>query len=264
MILKNKNAIIYGATGAIGRSVASAFAKEGARVFITGRSLSKLERLADEISRKAGEVHVAIADALNEKDIRHHLNEVSEKFGNINISFNAMGIPQTGIQGIPLMNLPAEDFILPVSTYAKSHFLTAQAAARYMTIQKSGVIITLTATPSRVAAPLVGGMAPAWAAIESLTRTLAGELGPFGIRVLCLRADGMPETDTITEVFGLHAKGAGLHSHKEFQHLMESMTLLKRLPKLSDLANVAVFAASDHASAMTGTVVNVSCGSVVD
>jgi len=107
-------------------------------------------------------------------------------------------------------------------------------------------------------------MAPAWAAIESLTRTLAGELGSFGIRVICLRADGISETAAIDEVFSLHAAGAGMSSREEFQSLMENRTLLGRLPKLSEVANTAVFIASDQASAMTGTVVNVSCGSVVD
>src|SRR5689334_5365424 len=117
MILKNKNAVIYGATGAIGRSVALAFAKEGARVFITGRSLQKLEKLASEINEEGGETHFTVVDALNEKGVRHHLDEVHQKFGSIDISFNAIGIPQTGVQGIPLTELPADNFILPVSTY---------------------------------------------------------------------------------------------------------------------------------------------------
>ena len=90
------------------------------------------------------------------------------------------------------------------------------------------------------------------------------EIGSYGVRIVCLRSDGIPETDTITEVFGLHAKGAGMGSHKEFQSLMESMTLLKRLPNLHEVANTAVFIASDKASAITGTVINISCGSVVD
>jgi NAD(P)-dependent dehydrogenase (short-subunit alcohol dehydrogenase family) len=107
-------------------------------------------------------------------------------------------------------------------------------------------------------------MAPSWAGIEALTRTLAAETGAQGVRVACLRADGMPETDTITTVFGVHAKGAGMPSNKEFQGLMESFTLLKRLPTLTELANTAVFIASDKASAITGTTINVTCGSVVD
>ena len=128
----------------------------------------------------------------------------------------------------------------------------------------SGVIITLTATPSRKAAPLVGGMPAAWSVIEALTRSLAVELGPRGVRAVCLRPDGIPETDTITEVFGLHAAAYGMPSNKDFQSMMETMTQLKRLPNLKEVADTAVFIASDRASAITGTVINISCGSIVD
>lgn len=264
MQLKDKNAVIYGAAGAIGNAVARAFAREGAKVFLTGRNVPKLEALAKTISGEGGKAEVAIVDTLNETKVNEHLKNLVEKDGKIDISFNAIGIPQTGVQGIPLIELSPEGFTNPILNYSKSHFITATAAARHMVANKSGVILTITAIPSKLAAPLVGGMAPAWAAIEALTRTLAGEMGSHGIRVVCLRADGMPETDTITEVYGLHAKGVGMPSHKEFQVLMESFTLLKRLPKLSEVANTAVFIASDNASAITGTSINISCGSVVD
>jgi NAD(P)-dependent dehydrogenase (short-subunit alcohol dehydrogenase family) len=264
MILENKNAVIYGASGAIGTTVARAFAKDGATVFLTGRRLAPLEALAKEITADGGRAHAAIVDALDESAISSHLDSVTEKSGAIDISFNAIGIPQEGVQGIPLLALSSEGFMLPVATYAKSHFLTGREAAKRMVPRRTGVIIMLTAIPARIAAPLVGGMGAAWAALESLTRTMASELGSSGVRVVCLRADGMPETDTITEVYGLHATGAGMPSHKEFQSVMESMTILKRLPKLSELANVAAFIASDLANAMTGTTINVSCGSVAD
>ena len=103
-----------------------------------------------------------------------------------------------------------------------------------------------------------------WAAIEAMTRGFASELGMHGVRVVCLRADGMPETDTIAEVFGLHAKVMGMNSHKDFEAFMQNMTLLKRFPKLAELADTAVFVASDAASAITGTTINVTCGFVVD
>ncbi len=263
MILKNKNAVIYGAGGAIGSAIAKAFAKEGAHVFLTGRNQLKLDKLKQEIITAGGIAHSAIVDALNEKEINSHLNTM-QKSGGVDISFNAIGIPQKGVQGIPLVDLSLENLLLPVVTYTQSYFLTAKAAARQMIAKKSGAILCVTAPPSRLAAPLVGGMAPAWSVIETLTRTFAGELGSSGIRVICLRADAMPETDTITEVYGLHAKGAGLPSHKESQSLMESMTLLKRLPELSEVANVATFMASNYASAITGTSINVSCGTIVD
>lgn len=188
---------------------------------------------------------------------------VAELEGGIDISFNAIGIPQEGIQGTPLVELSPENFGLPVTSYALSHFLTARAAARRMVEVGSGVILTLTATPARMAAPLVGGMAAAWAAVEALSRTLAAELSPQGIRVVCLRSDAIPETATIDEVFGLHAKAAGIR-REEFQAAMEGLTLRRKLPTLAEVASVAAFMASDRASAMTGTVANLSGGSIAD
>jgi len=263
MQLKNKTAVIYGAGGAIGEVIARAFAREGAKVFLTAKTNETIEALAKEIVSKDGVAETHVVDALDEKAVNRHLDLVIKMEGKLDISFNAMGIPQTGKQGIPLALLTADAFTTPILNYSKSHFITATAAARKMVANKSGVILTLTAVPSVLAAPLVGGMAPAWASIEALTRTLAAEMGSQGVRVVCLRADGMPETHTIQKVFGLHAKGAGMHSHKDFQSLMESFTILKRLPKLSEVANTAVFIASDHASAITGTVINVTCGSVI-
>ncbi len=264
MQLKDKIAVVYAAGGAIGEAVARAFAKEGAHVFLTGKYLPAIQSVAKDIVAAGGVAEAGQVDALDEVAVNDHLKMVIEKEGKIDISFNAIGIPQTGIQGVPLVDLSAEAYTHPILSYSKSHFITATAAARYMAAKKSGVILTLTAIPSKLPAPLVGGMAPAWASIEALTRTLAGEMGAQGIRVVCLRADGMPETDTITEVYGLHAKGAGMNSHKEFQGLMESMTLLKRLPKLSEIAGTAVFIASDSANAITGTTINITCGSVID
>ncbi len=264
MQLKNKIAVIYGAGGAIGRTVAIAFAHEGAKVYLTGHNLKTLESVHKEIAASGGKSEIAKVDALNEQEINDHMKALITEEGKIDITFNAISVPQTGMQGTPLLELPIENFNLPIKTYTMSHLLTARAAARNMVKNGSGVILSITAIPARLAAPNVGGMAPSWAAMESLNRILSAELGGYGIRAICMRADGIPETETITTVYGLHAKAFGMPSNKEFQGIMESMTQLKRLPKLSEIANVATFLASDGASAMTGTTVNVSCGSVVD
>jgi NAD(P)-dependent dehydrogenase (short-subunit alcohol dehydrogenase family) len=262
--LGDKTAIIYGAAGAIGAAVSKALAAAGVTVYVTGRNKALLENLTKEIIAEGHRSYFHELDALDKRAVEEHGQMVQEREGCIDISFNAIGIPQTGVQGIPLLNLTEEQYLLPVEVYMKSHFITATAAARHMTKNGSGIIFTLTAVPSRLAAPLVGGMAPAWAGLEALTRTLAAEVGAHGVRVVCLRADGMPETETITTVFGVHASGAGLPSHKEFQGLMENFTLLKRLPRLNELAQTAVFLSSDAAGAITGTTINVTCGSVVD
>jgi NAD(P)-dependent dehydrogenase (short-subunit alcohol dehydrogenase family) len=263
VLLANKIAVIYGAGGAIGGAVARAFAREGASVFLAGRTIAAVDAVAEEITAAGGVAETARVDALDERAVERHAGAVAAKAGGIDVCFNAIGIPQQGVQGIPLLELSPEGFTLPVMTYAKAHFLTARAAARRMVDKGSGVILTLTSTPARMAVPLMGGMAAAWGAVEALSRSLAAELGPRGIRVVCLRPDAIPETETISEVYGLHALGEGM-TRAEFQALMERQTLLRRLPTLAEVASVAAFIASDQASAMTGTVANLSGGAVVD
>jgi NAD(P)-dependent dehydrogenase (short-subunit alcohol dehydrogenase family) len=263
MLLADKNAVIYGAAGAIGATVARAFAAEGATVFLTGRNAAELDTVAKEITASGGTAHTAVVDAADEDAVEGHADTVVTQAGSLDISFNAISVPQEGIQGTPLAELTTERFILPVTTYMTSHFLTTRAAARRMVPQGSGVILTLTATPARLAAPLTGGMAPAWAGIEALTRTLSAELASYGIRALCLRPDALPETATIDVVFGQHAKTAGM-SREQFDAMMVGLTHRKRYPALAEVASAAVFAASDQAAAITGTVLNLSGGSITD
>ncbi len=207
---------------------------------------------------------MALVDALDEQAINKHLDSIVEQAGPIDISFNAVGIPHTGIQGIPVVNLSVENYMLPILTYGRTNFLTAKAAARHMISNKSGVILTITATPARLAYPQVGGMSASWAAIEALSRNLAAELGPHGIRVNCLRSNGIPETPLLKEVMTLQAKASGMNDFSAFQAAIENATLLKKLPRLTDIANWAVFMASDQAGAMAGAIINLTCGEIVD
>ena len=264
LLLRNKNAVIYGAGGAIGSAVARVFASEGARVFLTGRTLATVDAVAKEIIAAGGAAEAAQVDALDEQAVEKHLADVDKKAGGIDVSFNAIGLtPQQGIQGIPLTDLPVESFLLPITTYTRAHFATARAAARRMVEQRSGVILMHTPEPARLGAPLVGGMGPAWAAMEGLSRSLSAEFGPHGVRAVCLRTTGIPETATIDVVFSLHAKAHGV-SREQFQSLLEGMTHRRRSTTLLELADVAAFVASDRASAMTGTVANLTGGIIVD
>ncbi|MGP4025780.1 SDR family NAD(P)-dependent oxidoreductase [Actinomadura sp. 3N407] len=263
MLLDNKNAIVYGASGAVGRVVAHTFAAEGARVFLAGRDKVALESVADMIKASGGVAEAAAVDVLNEAAVETHADAVVASAGSIDVSFNLFSLPQTGIQGTRIVDMTPESFDLPMDSYPKANFLTGRAAARHMTGQGSGVILTITASPSRTAVPLMGGMAPAWAAVESLSRGLAAELGPSGVRVLCLNAAGMPESPQLDEVYGLHADAYGV-SRDAFHARMADRTLRKRLPTIAEVANVAAFAASDRASGMTGTIANLTGGMIVE
>jgi NAD(P)-dependent dehydrogenase (short-subunit alcohol dehydrogenase family) len=263
MMLKDKVAVIYGAGGAIGSAVARAFAPEGANLFLTGRHLAAVEAVAEEIVAASGSAEAAEVDALDEQAVDKHLQSVIDKAGRVDISFNAVGIPDATILGVPLVELDVEQFSLAITAYTRSYFLTARLAARRMVANRSGVIMTVTSIPSRTGTPLQGGYPPAMAAKEALTRDLSAELAPQGIRVVGLRPHGIPETSTLKEAFEIRAKALGV-TWEQWQESLASRTHPRRLSTLEEMANAAVFMASDKASGMTGTTVNLTMGSLDD
>jgi NAD(P)-dependent dehydrogenase (short-subunit alcohol dehydrogenase family) len=262
-MLQNKVAVIYGAGGAIGSAVARAFAADGATVFLTGSNLASVELVAKDVTAAGGSAESAEVDALDERAVDKHLQRVLDKAGRVDISLNAVGIPNTKILGVPLIELDVEQFALPLTTYTSSYFLTARLAARRMIPNKSGVIMTVTALHSRTGLPLVGGYGPAMAAKEALTRDLSAELAPAGLRVVGLRPQAIPETATIKDAFEPRAKASGM-TWEQWQEFLAGRTHPRRLMALEEVANMAVFLASDKASGMTGTTVNLTMGSLDD
>jgi len=258
MLLENKNAVIYGAGGSVGGAVARAFAREGAHVFLAGRTLAPLEEVAEHIRSAGGVVETPQVDALDERAIEEYADEVVKKAGGINVSFNAISIRD--VQLIPLVEISREDFMSPIVTGTSTHFLTARAAARHMVRQRSGVILTLSSSAVRAFVPgvHVGGFGIAGAAIEALTKLLAAELGPRGIRAVCLRLEGIPESWEGISTEDWSAPPA------EIETQMKARSLLGRVTTLADVGNAAAFLASDRAGATTGTVLNLTSGTVVD
>ena len=261
-LLTGKVAVVYGAGGSVGGAVARAFAREGARLFLAGRRLEPLDALASEFVGEGGSAEAAEVDALDEDSIDGHLQGVIDEAGRLDIAFNAIGLPNPQ-KRLSLVDLDVEQFSLPIATYTRSYFLTARLAARRMIPNRSGVIMAITSTPSRTGTPLVGGGGPAMAAVEALTRGLSAELAPQGIRVIGLRPQGMPETSRIKESFEGYAKASGM-TWEQFQEALASRTHTRRLSTLAEVANVAAFLASDEASGITGTIVNLSMGSLDD
>jgi NAD(P)-dependent dehydrogenase (short-subunit alcohol dehydrogenase family) len=259
MMLEDKVAVVYGAGGAIGSAVARAFASEGARLFLTGRRAAAVEAVAGEIAS----ADAAQVDALDEQAVARHLRSVLDAAGRLDVSFNAVGLPDSEILGVPLLELDAERFALPIAAYATSYFLTARLAARHMIGNRSGVIMSVSALPARMGSRYNGGYGPAQAAKEALTRDLSAELAPHGIRVVCLRPHGMPETSTMREVFDTKADALGL-TWEQFQRHLAGSTHPRRVMTVAEVASVAAFVASDRASAMTGTTVNLTLGALDD
>jgi NAD(P)-dependent dehydrogenase (short-subunit alcohol dehydrogenase family) len=253
MLLKDKTAIVYGAGGQVGRAVARVFAREGAHVVLAARRLDGLEDLAGEI----GAATVARVDALDREQVERHAAEVVESTGRLDISINAVSIGGH-LQGRCLLDMPVDDFVTPVRLAMTANFLTATAAARHMVERGSGAILTLSTSAAHLSGRdqkfhATGGFSVACGAVETFTRSLAAEVGPRGVRVVCLRPDAIPETWPDIEGEAGRVKT-----------YMEDGTVLGRLPRLDEVAETAAFLASDRASAITGAVANLSCGSVLD
>ena len=258
-LLAGKRAVIYGAAGAIGSSVSRAFAREGAELFLTGRTLDKVNALATELSKSGANVHAAQVDALDSAAVDKHLDESAGASGGIDISFNLIQIG--GAQGQPLSAMTREAFAEPIENAMRTHFITATAAARHM--NHGGVILALTAVVARKPYPNSGGFGVACAAIEGLWRQLAIELGPRDIRLVTLRSSGSPDTPGVAFAIAEHAKAQGI-TPEAFEARMAEVSMLKRMAKMADVANAAVLAASDHARSMTAAVLNCTCGEIAD
>jgi enoyl-[acyl-carrier-protein] reductase (NADH) len=161
--------------------------------------------------------------------------------------------------------MPFEDFVRPIMTAMRAQFLTSRAAARHMVERGSGVILAITAATARMAIPNVGGTGVTFDAIESLSRQWASELGPRGVRVVWLRATGLPEAIARIDRFPDYGtRGGEGMTRAELIAWLQGKTMLNRLTSLAEVGNVAAFLASDRASAMTASGVNITCGSVLD
>ena len=253
MLLNDKVTVVYGAAGAVGSAAARVFAEEGATVHLVGRTREPLERVADDILEAGGRVEVWTLDASRPDDVDAHLDSV----GRIDVTLNATSL-HGELQGTPLREMDMEHFVLPTLTALRTNFAIGTAAARRMTAQGSGVILTLSTSASALSGRdrryhATGGFGTACAAIEEFTRSLAGEVGPHGVRVVCLRPDALPET------WGAPDDREG----NETFHYMTAGTALDRMPTLRQVADAAAFAASDRAGAMTGAILNLTSGSVM-
>lgn len=257
-MLQDRIAIIYGAAGNVGRTISRTFARAGATVVLVGRTAETLAAVAEQIRADGGRAETAVVDATDRQAVEDHLDAVIGEHGRIDISVNATSLHGEK-QGTPLRRMSVDDFTLPTRTALVSNFTTATAAANRMTA--GGVIITMSTSAAALSGRdrrfhKTGGFGVACAATEEFTRSLAGEVGPEGVRVVCLRPDALPETwggvELDIEI-----------TQSEAYTYMTAGTALDRLPRLQQVADTAAFVASDGGGAITGAVINLSCGSVM-
>ena len=249
MLLEDKVAVVYGAGGSIGGAAARAFAREGARVYLAGRTRASLDALADDIRANGGRAHANTLDALDERAVDEFVDAVVAETGHIDISFNAIGI---GDVQQPLSEISVDDFLQPITTAMRTQFLTTRAATRHMVGRGSGVILAF-GGGGESTLPGLGGFKVALDAIEGHRRQWACELGAYGIRVVTLKSGGVPES-----------LPDGFPGGEAIAKSLEEAALLNRTATLADVGNVAAFVASDLARTITATQVNISCGALMD
>ena len=253
MLLEHKNAVIYGGAGAIGSAVARGFAREGATVHLAGRTLLALDRVAEEIRAAGGRAETTQVDALDEAEVDAHAAAVAATAGSLDISFNLISVGD--VQGTPMVEMTLADYERPIVTAVRSTFLTTRAAARHMIKQGSGVMLIFGGDGGRdpIRDYNIGGFQVALNALEAMRRQLAAELGAHGIRVVTLHTGGVAES--LPEDF---------EGRDRILDMLVSPTMLKRTATFEDVADVAAFAASDHARTVTAASINMTCGTVAD
>jgi 3-oxoacyl-[acyl-carrier protein] reductase len=265
MLVDGKTAVIFGGSGAIGSAVACALAREGAHVFIGARRQARLESLASDIRKNGGRVDTFAIDVLDERATIDKVAELAERTGGIDIAMNATGFLHD--QGTEISDLSLGEFMRPIETFLRALFVTSKAVAPHMGKNRPGVILTITAPAGRLAVPGHLGHIVTCAGEEAFARVLASELGPKNIRVVCIRthaiSDAAAAGSYTAELFAPKAGAMGMAAEEWLAGAAQG-TMLKRLPTLSQVAETAVFLASDHAGAMTATVVNLTAGLALD
>jgi 3-oxoacyl-[acyl-carrier protein] reductase len=264
-VLEDKVAIVVGGSGAVGSTIAKKLAAAGASVILSARAEEQLRTTAEAIRADGGKAEYVTADATDATAVAALFDEVVQRYGGVDIVVNAIS-SDAGEQGVPLLEMSEDEFMTPVDICVRAAYLLARAAAEPLAA-RGGVLLTLSVPMARMPAGLSGVFGPIYAMIEAVSRQLADELGPQGVRAVCIRPTGMPESVTMgsntRDVWGKAAAKLGV----SLDQLLEQIgagTLRQRPLEVAEVADVAVFLASDRASGINGTTINVSAGAVWD
>ena len=251
MLLEHKNAVVYGAGGRIGAAVCEAFAREGAHVFLAGRTQARLDAVAQRIAAAGGRADVAVLDALDERAVDAHAEHVVEAGGSLDIAFNLTSFGD--VQGTPMAAMALADYLDPIVNLVTSTFLTWRAAARHMAARGGGVILAFGGEGDPPRGFHLGSLQTCFHAVEAMRRQLSVESGADGIRVVTLRTGGVAET-----------LPQDMPGRERIVRSLESSALSGRTASLAELGAVAAFVASDQARSMIAATVNVSSGAQLD
>jgi NAD(P)-dependent dehydrogenase (short-subunit alcohol dehydrogenase family) len=262
-ILKDKVAVVFGAGGTIGAAVAKEFAAEGAQVFLSGRTKASVDSVAKQIAAADGQAHTAVVDALDGAAVDKYVDGVVKEADHIDAVFNAVGPRFSDLAtGKKAIELTLEEFMGPVTTILKAQFNTARSVGRHMVKQRSGAIIFVTGSPARGHVEGATALGAAFGAIETVMENMAFELGPHGVRVLCLRTTANTDSNQIQQLIEATSRlGA---TKEQMIATIANLNFMKAPASVSDTAKLAALLASDRVRMMTGTVVNSTAGAALD
>jgi NAD(P)-dependent dehydrogenase (short-subunit alcohol dehydrogenase family) len=261
MLLKDKTALVYGGSGAVGGAVAKAYARQGAHVVLAARNRGPLDVVAEDIRSGGGTVDVTLVDARDPASIAAHLDELTGRLGPVQIMFN--GIYWDDVQGSHMSEMGYDAVMAPVIGGMRTWFHTGTIVSRHMAEHGGGVIVGITANVGRVTMANVGGFGIACAAVENFLRQLGQEVGKQGVRVCWVRSPGSPDAPGVRDAWMQHAAAVG----KTFDELSEewgSGVPLGRVTALAQVADAVVLLSSDLAAGMTATFANATGGALID
>jgi NAD(P)-dependent dehydrogenase (short-subunit alcohol dehydrogenase family) len=258
MLLKEKVAVITGAGRGIGRAIALAYAQEGAQVVLAARSVEALQETQAEVARLGGMGIVIPTDISDPDAIEALVTQTLAHYSRIDILVNNSGI---GGPTVPLWEIAPADWEETFKVNVTGTFLCCRAFLPHMIQRRTGSIVIISSMTGK--RPLLNRTpyAASKMALVGLARTLAWETGPYNIRVNAI-SPGPVEGKRIEWVIRAQAEARGI-SVDEARQQFTGSSPLGQLVAASDVADAAVFLASDKAKAITGEDLNVSAGTVM-
>jgi NAD(P)-dependent dehydrogenase (short-subunit alcohol dehydrogenase family) len=238
--------LVTGALTGIGRATASAFAREGARVMVSGRRDDAGQTLVAELRALGAEAEFVRADVRHEQDVKNLIDRTVERFGRLDVAINNAGTE--GRPG-PLTEQSAESYAATFDTNVLGTILSLKHELRVMTAQGSGSIINLSSTMGSRGAAGVSMYVASKHAVEGLTKSAALEGAPYGVRVNAV-APGPVETELLSRFAGGADRKAA----------MAQGVPLKRLGKPEEIAQAILYLASGKADFLTGEILHVNGG----
>ncbi|MAS87278.1 MAG: 3-hydroxybutyrate dehydrogenase [Micavibrio sp.] len=255
MKLKEKVAVITGASSGIGKMIADYYAREGAKVAICDINMEGAEKAAEHLRQSGGQAMAVEMDVTNEQAVNKGIDKVAEQWGSIDILMSNAGVQIVH----PIEEFPFEQWKKMLAIHLDGAFLTTKACVKHMYKQKSGVLLYMGSVHSHLASPLKAPYVTAKHGLMGFSRVMSKEGAKHGVRsnVIC---PGFVKTPLVEKQIPEQAKTLGISEEEVVKKVMLGDTVDGQFTTMEDVANVAVFLAGFDGNALTGQSITVSHG----